>query len=114
MSQIPAVPVDAAREPQWVRTGSAQTKRDYTAALAFEQMLTQQLTQTMTETSGLGAEGEGQEGEGSAAGSGSLLSALMPQGLAAQQNSFGIAEQLTRAQLPPHDAGAQPSGGVAA
>jgi hypothetical protein len=108
-----------------VQRGTAQTQRDYQAALAFEQMLVQQLTQTMSQTAGLGGEGagaEGQEGsgqEGGAAGSGTLLSALLPQALSggvAQQGSFGIAAELTRAELPPTPKhGVSPtSGGLAA
>jgi hypothetical protein len=118
-----------------VQRGTAQTQRDYQAALAFEQMLVQQLTQTMSQTAGLGGEGagaEGQEGsgqEGGAAGSGTLLSALLPQALAggvAQQGSFGIAAELTRAELPAaqkhvaatpaggSEAPTTPSGGLAA
>jgi hypothetical protein len=120
LSTNPVGVVDAAREPDWVRRGSAQTQRDYQAALAFEQMLVQQLTQTMSQTAGLGGEGAGAEGqEGGAAGSGTLLSALLPQALSggvAQQGSFGIAAELTRAELPPTPKhGVSPtSGGLAA
>jgi len=43
-------PIDESLLPAKVRNGSAQDKKDYTAALGFEQMLVSQLTKAMTAT----------------------------------------------------------------
>jgi Rod binding domain-containing protein len=43
-------PIDESLLPAKIRTGSAQDKKDYTAALGFEQMLVSQLTKSMTAT----------------------------------------------------------------
>ena len=43
-------PIDQSLIPASVRNGSAQDKKDYTAALGFEQMLVGQLTKAMTST----------------------------------------------------------------
>jgi Rod binding domain-containing protein len=137
-------PVNQALEPAWVRTGSASTQKAYASALAFEQVLVQQLSQSMTATSGLGGEGgessEGSEagssegsdagssgGAGMSAGSGQL-SSLLPQALSGgvmSAGGLGLAAQLTRALEPLHGtagtsaatgatSAASPSGGTAA
>ncbi len=108
---IPGSPpiVNQASEPKWVRDGSPSTQKAYESALAFEDTLVEQLSQSLTATSGLtGAsspEGEasgGQESEegGSATGTGnSELSSLLPQGLTASVMSaggLGLAAQMTR------------------
>jgi Rod binding domain-containing protein len=107
-----------ALEPASVRNGSPATKKAYTAALDFEEMLVQQLSQSMIATSGLGESGEGEsEAEGastsgsssseslpgfSGSGSGQLAS-LLPQSLTEgvmDQGGLGIAQQLVT-QLNP-------------
>ena len=56
----PGLPaVNQALEPAWVRHGSAATQKAYETALAFEQMLVEQLSKSLTATSGLGGESSG-------------------------------------------------------
>lgn len=97
---LPAV--NQALEPTWVRRGSPSTQQAYETALAFEQTLVEQISQSLTDTSG--AQGESQEGEagsqaGGAPSSGAGgLSSLLPQALAgsiAHAGGLGLAAQLT-------------------
>jgi hypothetical protein len=95
-------------EPAWVRNGSRTTQRTYETALAFEGTLVEELSRTLTQTSGLAGEGS-QEGEpGSQDGAsapfsaqGAQLSALLPQALSEgvmRAGGLGLAAQLTRQQ----------------
>jgi hypothetical protein len=100
--------VNQALEPASVRNGSSATQKAYAAALNFEDMLVQQLSQSLTQASGAGegeggTEGEGSEGaEGtSALGGGEAangeLSSLLPQSLTEgvmSQGGLGLAQQL--------------------
>ncbi len=43
----------ARSSPSWVRHGSTQTQQDYKVALAFETVLVEQLTRSMSEAGGL-------------------------------------------------------------
>lgn len=52
MSTVP--PIDASTLPADIRNGSTEDKTNYTAALQFERQLVEQLTQTMSETTGSG------------------------------------------------------------
>jgi Rod binding domain-containing protein len=95
--------VNQTLEPAWVRHGSASTQKAYQTALDFEQMLVEQLSQSMTATSGLGGEtsGEGETpGEESSAGIGnSPLSSMLPQALTSgvmNAGGLGLAAQMTR------------------
>lgn len=114
-------PLDRAKEPSWVRHGSAAVQKDYAGALAFEQTLVEQLAKTMLATSGLGGQGEGEEGsEDDAApadAAGGLLGSLLPQALAggvSANGGFGIAAQLTRGLAGSSEASAPVAGAVAA
>jgi hypothetical protein len=101
---LPAV--NQALAPAWVRHGSAATQKAYASALAFEQTLVEQLSQSLISTSGLDAEAsqEGEPGseEGAASGSGaasSQISSMLPQALTASVmhgGGLGLAAQLTR------------------
>lgn len=106
---LPAV--NSALEPKWVRDGSASTQKAYESALAFEQTLVEQLSQSLVASSGLDGEaGEGAgaspEGESEADGGAqasapgnSELAALLPQGLTSSVMSaggLGLAAQMTR------------------
>jgi Rod binding domain-containing protein len=115
---LPAV--NQTLEPAWVRNGSSATQKAYQTALAFEQMLVEQLSQSLTASSGLdGEEGESAEGgsSGSSAASGPI-SSMLPQALTSgvmNDGGLGLAAQMTR-QLQ-DAAGATPmdtSGGVGA
>lgn len=92
--------VSTALEPEAVRNGSTAVKSAYQQGLAFEEMLTEEMTKSLTEMGGLGEEGEeGSGGEGGALGSGgnSLVSSLLPQALAqgvVAGGGLGLAAQL--------------------
>jgi hypothetical protein len=101
---LPAV--NQALEPEWVRRGSPATQKAYQSALAFEQTFVEQLSKSLTDTSGLAGEsspeGEsGSEGGSAAAGAGnSQLSSMLPQALTASvmnAGGLGMAAQMTRA-----------------
>ncbi|MFZ2112505.1 MAG: hypothetical protein WAU77_02090 [Solirubrobacteraceae bacterium] len=90
-------------EPAWVRKGSAATQKAYETALAFEQMLVEELSQSLTATSGLGGESgqEGESSEGSSGGGGASgpLSSMLPQALTSgvmSAGGLGLAAQMTR------------------
>jgi hypothetical protein len=100
---LPAV--NQALEPDWVRHGSASTQKAYETALAFEQTLVEQLSQSLTATSGLegesSQEGEagGESGSSSFGGGDSQLSSLLPQALTGgvmHAGGLGLAAQLTQ------------------
>ncbi len=92
-------PIDQALEPAWVRHGSADTQKTYRTALAFEQLLVQQLSKSLVATSGL--EGEAGSGEdGSSSMGTSQLSSLLPQALSEgvmSSGGLGLAAQITHA-----------------
>jgi Rod binding domain-containing protein len=98
--------VNQALEPAWVRNGSASTQKAYASALSFEQTLVEQLSQTLTATSGLegesssgGAESSSEEGSSSTSSIGdSQLSSLLPQALSSgvmHAGGLGLAAQMT-------------------
>jgi len=118
-------PTSEARAPLAVRDGSAAVKQAYASAQGFEEMLLQQLSQSMLQSSGLGGEGEagGEEssGAGESSGGGAMLTSLLPQTLTEgvmRQGGLGIASQLARSLDPAASAGTTgavgPSGGVPA
>ena len=135
-SSAPGLPVvNQAQEPAWVRGGSASTQKAYSTALAFEEILVQQLTQSLSATSGVAGEGGG-TGEGGGAGGSSPggesdagsseLSSMLPQALSAgvmSAGGLGMAAQLTRelqgglssslaTKAPDVDRVLQPAGGL--
>jgi Rod binding domain-containing protein len=91
-------------EPAWVRKGSAATQKAYDTALAFEQMLVEQLSQSLTASSGLSGESgeEGESSEGGASGASaasSPISSMLPQALTSgvmNAGGLGLAAQMTR------------------
>jgi Rod binding domain-containing protein len=107
--------VNQTLEPVWVRKGSAATQKAYETALAFEQMLVEELSQSLTASSGLGgesgAEGESTEGSAGSGGASGPLSSMLPQALTSgvmSAGGLGLAAQMTR-QLA--GAAAQGTGG---
>jgi hypothetical protein len=97
-----------AREPAAVRQGSSAVKQAYATAQGFEELLLQQLSQSLAASSGLGGEGGegetspaggeggGEEGSAAAAGGG-MLGSLLPQALSEgvmRAGGLGLASQL--------------------
>ena len=74
--------VNQALEPAWVRKGSAATQKAYETALSFEQALVEQLSKSMTATSGLQGESsqEGESGSEEGGANAGELSSLLPAG----------------------------------
>ena len=93
--------VNQTLEPAWVRDGSATTQKAYQTALAFEQMLVEQLSQSLTASSGLGGE-EGESSEGGSSSSSAAsgpISSMLPQALTSSvmnDGGLGLAAQMTR------------------
>jgi len=92
------------RAPRAVREGSPAAKQAYATAQGFEEMLLQQLSQSLAQSSGLGGEGSAsggggggeEEGGGLEAGGGEL-EALLPQTLTEgvmRAGGIGLAAQL--------------------
>ena len=78
-----ALPVRTpALEPSWVRKGSAAVKKEYAAALEFEQMLVTQLANSLAKSGELGGEGSGEEGGAASEPGASVYSSMLPQALA--------------------------------
>ncbi len=113
--------VDEAHAPASVRNGSASVKQAYASAQGFEEMLLQQLSSSLVQSSGLSGEGSGEEGSlqaGGEAGS-SLLSSLLPQTLTEgvlREGGLGLAPQLMSSLDPAASAppSARSTGGVSA
>jgi len=95
---VTGLPVIAqSREPAWVRNGSRSTQQSYQEALAFEQVMVEQLSSSLVPKS---EEGEGALGEEGAQSSEPGMSALAPQALAGAimgDGGLGLAAELTRA-----------------
>jgi hypothetical protein len=105
--QVTLPVVSPALEPASVRNGSASVKRAYAEGLAFEEMLTEELTRSLAEGTGLGeegsegaaAQGAGQEseaGSGSGGGANSEISSLLPHALSEgliSHGALGLATQ---------------------
>jgi Rod binding domain-containing protein len=121
-TSLPAV--NETHAPASVREGSTAVKQAYATAQGFEEMLLQQLSQSLAQTSGLSGEGEteasegsGQEGSLEAGGEGgsSMLSSLLPQTLTEgimHGGGIGLAAQMMDA-LDPSAARAPASGSPA-
>lgn len=120
---LPIVPASA--EPASVRDGSPALKRAWREGLAFEEMLLEELAQSLSATAGLGGEGEaGEAGEAAAAGEatgqgspgGPLAGALLPRTLAEgmlRGGGVGLAAQLAETLARPGSlTGAGSAGGA--
>jgi len=97
-----------ALEPAWVRHGSATVKKEYAAALQFEQMLLTQLASSVAKSAEPGGEGSEAEGASSEPGA-SVYSSMLPQALASgvlSGGGLGLAAELTR-QLAGRTPGAE-------
>jgi Rod binding domain-containing protein len=107
----PAIPpLDQALLPAQVRNGSASEKKAYAAALGFEQMLVQQLSQAIgdtTSTDGLGGDagavlgsGDGSSDGASTGAASSPYASLLPDALTQgimKAGGLGLARQLAPA-----------------
>ncbi len=110
---LPAL--DQARAPASVRNGSAAVKQAYATAESFEEMLLQQLSSSLAQSSGLSGEGEssGEPGslEGGSEGGSGMLASLLPQTLTEgvmREGGLGLAAQLMRSLDPSASATASP------
>ncbi|HSZ69912.1 MAG TPA: hypothetical protein VK756_06100 [Solirubrobacteraceae bacterium] len=103
--------IDEAHAPAAVRDGSPSVKQAYASAQSFEEMLLQQLSQSMLASSGLGEEGGGSEGGGEEAGgagapssaSAGAIGSLLPQALTEgvmREGGLGLAAQLMHSLDP--------------
>jgi hypothetical protein len=113
--------VDEAHAPASVRNGSASVKQAYASAQGFEEMLLQQLSSSLVQSSGLSGEGEsGEEGSSEAGGEAgsSMLSSLLPQTLTEgvmREGGLGLAGQLMGSLDPSASAkDTAPTGGASA
>jgi hypothetical protein len=110
--------VNQALEPKWVRDGSSATQKAYNGALAFEDALVEQLSQSLAAAGGLSGEGaEGSGGEEGGPPGDAELASLLPQGLTStimSAGGLGMAAQMTRELEGVHGAAARPGGGVRA
>ena len=120
--------VDEANAPASVRNGSAAVKQAYSSAQGFEEMLLQQLSSSLVQSSGLSGEGEssgegsGEEGSSEGGSEASMLSSLLPQTLTEgvmHAGGLGLAGQLMSSLDPSASAAAAPtsagsSGGASA
>jgi hypothetical protein len=116
--------VDEAHAPASVRNGSAAVKQDYATAQGFEEMLLQQLSSSLVQSSGLSGEGESGEGSGEEGSSetggeagGGMLASLLPQTLTEgvmREGGLGMAGQLMHSLDPSASTAAAHSGGAAA
>lgn len=114
-------PIDPTLEPASVRNGSPAVQKAYASALDFESMLVQQLSQSLTESGGLGGgEGESQGGAGEGGGGDPVntqLSSLLPQTLTnsvMSHGGLGLAQQLMGSLEPQTSSKVSPTGGVKA
>jgi Rod binding domain-containing protein len=117
-------PIDATFEPASVRNGSPAVQKAYASALDFESMLVQQLSQSLSETSGLSgatgeseAEGSGEGAEGASDPASAQLSSLLPQTLTEgvmSQGGLGLAQQLIGSIDPTTPLPVSSTGGVKA
>jgi hypothetical protein len=117
--------VDEAHAPASVRDGSASVKQAYASAQGFEEMLLQQLSSSLVQSSGLSGEGEssgessGEEGSSEAGGEtgGGMLSSLLPQTLTEgvmHGGGLGLAGQLMHSLDPSASAAVGHTGGASA
>ena len=97
-------PIDSALIPASVRNAGPQAQKLYTAALSFEQQLTQQLAQSLTSTlqdPSAGTDGsDGSDGSSGADSSTTMLQQMLPDALAqgmTQAGGLGLAQQLYEA-----------------
>ncbi len=117
--------IDPSTEPAAIRNGDQAAKNAYQTGLGFEQMLDNELTQTLSATiSGTGSSDDGlggTTGDGSQDPAAGAFSSMMPDALTSglmTSGGTGIAMQIARGLDPaidtPAPAGSQSSGAGAA
>lgn len=107
--------VNQALEPASVRHGSAAVQKAYQSALAFEQVLVEQLSKSLS--AGLGEESESESSAGGSANSAesSELSSTLPQALSSgvmNAGGLGLAAQMAQ-QMQAHEGATAALGGAA-
>jgi Rod binding domain-containing protein len=83
-------PIDQAALPAEIRTGSAQDKQNYQAALGFERMLLGELTKAMADTAQPVDGGDGDDAQPTDAASGMYMQMLPDQLADAVTKSGGL------------------------
>ncbi len=98
-------PIDASQLPADVRTASPARQSAYEAGLGFEQMLVQQLSQSLTDSSDdATSSSDDSTGASDGLGSDSPYSSLLPDALTSgvmDAGGLGLARQLMDAIAPP-------------
>jgi hypothetical protein len=102
ISQLGSLPsVDPAVLPPEVRNGTAEDRKLYTAALAFERMLVEKITSELADAGSLLGDDEDDEGDGGGSGSSSsVLQERLPGLLAdslASGGGLGVAAEIYQA-----------------
>lgn len=111
-------PIDQAQLPADVRAATPARKQAYEAGLGFEQMLVQQLSQSLVASAGDPSSDDGSgDGSGStgALGGGSPYASLLPDALSQGvmgAGGLGLARQLMDAIAPAAPRTAAPAGGA--
>ncbi len=97
-------PIDASQLPADVRTAPPARQSAYEAGLGFEQMLVQQLSQSLTDSSDDTTSSDDSSGASDGLGSDSPYSSLLPDALTSgvmDAGGLGLARQLMDAMAPP-------------
>ena len=100
-------PIDASLLPADVRNGSPARRGAYEAGLNFEQLLVQQLSQSLVDSANDGTgddgSGDGSDSTGGALGGNSPYASLLPDALTSgvmQSGGLGLAQQIADAIQP--------------
>jgi Rod binding domain-containing protein len=90
------LPIDVSKLPADVRTAGPDAQKLYATALAFEQVLVEQLTKQLDPTqSGEASSDDSSDGDGTTALYGQMLPGALAQGIS-DAGGVGLADQLYR------------------
>ena len=105
-ASLPASTIADTRVPAAVRENAPGARQAYASAQSFEELLLNQLSQSLMQSSGVTGEGEGENGEagaGEGEGEGGMAASLLPQTLTEgvmRAGGLGLAAQLMNAVDP--------------
>ncbi len=106
VSSLPVSGIAGTHVPAAVRENAPGARQAYASAQSFEELLLNQLSQSLMQGSGLTGEGEGgggEGGEGEGDGEGGVVASLLPQTLTEgvmRAGGLGLAAQLVNAIDP--------------